>query len=187
MKEKGFEKFKVKDIVFLAIIAAVTLCTCAVMPLVASLQTVVFGIAQVVTALQISVFFTIGLMKIRKTGSLFFLALLTGLFQLMMAPAMFFSNCIIGLLVEVIIVLAFRGFHTDKAVFTAVLLYNLLSLPFSVLYNYLFGREAMAAVAMRAPWITVLMTLAVAALTCLGVWLGMKISKELMKSGALKK
>ena len=64
MKEKGFEKFKVKDIVFLAIIAAVTLCTCAVMPLVASLQTVVFGIAQVVTALQISVFFTIGLMKI---------------------------------------------------------------------------------------------------------------------------
>ena len=45
----------------------------------------------------------------------------------------------------------------------------------------------MAAVVMRAPWITVLMTLAVAALTCLGVWLGMKISKELMKSGALKK
>ena len=33
MKEKIFEPFKVKDIVFLAIISAVTLCTCAVMPL----------------------------------------------------------------------------------------------------------------------------------------------------------
>ena len=35
---RSFETFKVKDIVFLAIISAVTLCTCAVMPLVASLQ-----------------------------------------------------------------------------------------------------------------------------------------------------
>ena len=78
MKEKMFEPFKVKDIVFLAIISAVTLCTCAVMPLVASLQTVVFGIAQVVTGLQISIFFAIGLMKVRKPGALFIMALLTG-------------------------------------------------------------------------------------------------------------
>ncbi len=45
MKNKIFEPFKIKDIVFLAILSAVTLCTCAVMPLVTSLQTVIFGIA----------------------------------------------------------------------------------------------------------------------------------------------
>ena len=44
MREKIFEKFKIKDIVFLAIISAVALCTCAVMPLVASLQTTVLGL-----------------------------------------------------------------------------------------------------------------------------------------------
>lgn len=187
MKEKVFEPFKVKDIVFLAIISAVALCTCAVMPLVASLQTVIFGIAQVVTGLQISIFFAIGLMKIRKVGSLFIMSLLTGLFQLLMAPPMFFSNVIIGLLLEILVILIFRGYQEDRAVFFAVLLYNPLSLPFNYLYNLLFGREAMAAVATKAPWITVVMTLVVIALSALGAWIGIKISKELKKSGAMKK
>ena len=79
MKNKIFEPFKIKDIVFLAILSAVTLCTCAVMPLVTSLQTVIFGIAQLVTGLQISVFFAIGLMKIPKTGALFLMSLFTGI------------------------------------------------------------------------------------------------------------
>ena len=172
MRDKIFQPFQVKDVVFLAIISAVTLCTCAVMPLVASLQTVIFAI---------------GLMKIRKVGSLFIMALLTGLFQLLMAPPMFFSNLVVGLLIEVLVVLIFRGYQRDSAVFFAVLLYNPLSLPFNYVYNLLFGREAMAQVATRAPWITVGMTLAVVALSALGGWIGIKISKELKKSGALKK
>ena len=187
MKEKIFEPFKVKDIVFLAIISAVTLCTCAVMPLVASLQTVIFGIAQVITSLQISIFFAIGLMKVRKPGSLFIMSLLTGLFQLLMAPPMFFSNLIIGLLLEALVLLIFRGYKKNSAVFFAILLYNPLSLPVNYLYNLLFGRAAMAAVATKAPWITMGMTLAVIALSALGAWLGIKISKELKKSGAMKK
>ncbi len=80
-ERKNIEKFKIKDIVFLAIISAVALCTCAVMPLVASLQTTVFGIAQAVTGLQLSIFFAIGLMKVRKVGALFIMAFLTGLFR----------------------------------------------------------------------------------------------------------
>lgn len=187
MKKKIFEPFKVKDVVFLAIISAVTLCTCAVMPLVASLQTVIFGIAQVITSLQFSIFFAVGLMKIRKVGALFIMSLLTGLFLLMMAPPMFFSNVITGLLLEVLVALIFGGYQKDGAVFFAVALYIPLSLPFNYLYNRLFGREAMALVATRAPWITAGMTLAVLALSALGTWIGMKISRELKKSGALKK
>ena len=179
-------KFKVKDSVFLAILSAVALCTCAVMPLVASLQTVVFGIAQVVTSLQISIFFAIGLMKVRKMGTLFIMALFTGLFQLMMAPPMFFSNIIVGLLIEILVVLVFKDYQNDRAVFLAVLLYNPLSLPFNLLYNYLFGREAMVAVAASAPWITVGMTLAVIALAALGAAVGIKSARELNQPGALK-
>jgi hypothetical protein len=187
MKEKIFEPFKVKDIVFLAIISAVTLCTCAVMPLVASLQTVIFGIAQLITSLQISIFFAIGLMKIRKTGALFIMSFLTGIFQLLMSPPMFFSNIIIGFILEVLVILIFHGYKKNSAVFFAVVLYNPLSLPFNYLYNLLFGREAMTAVATKAPWITVGMSLAVVALSALGAWIGIKISKELKKSGAMKK
>lgn len=186
-KNKIFQPFKVKDIVFLAVISAVTLCTCAVMPLVASLQTVVFGIAQVVTGLQISVFFAIGLMKVRKTGSLFIMALLTGVFQLLMAPPMFFSNILIGIVIEILVYLIFKGYEKNSAVFFAVLLYNPLSLPFNFVYNLLFGREAMVTVAAKAPWVTAGMSLAVVALSAIGAFIGIKISKELKKSGVIKK
>ncbi|MCM1167058.1 MAG: MptD family putative ECF transporter S component [Lachnospiraceae bacterium] len=187
MKNTVFEKFKIKDVVFLAIIAAVTLCTCAVMPLVASLQTTVFGIAQVVTSLQIAVFFSIGLMKVRKVGSLLIMSVLMGLFELMMAPAMFFSNVIIGVLLELFAIGVFRGYKSDKAVFVTVMLFNPLSLPFNVLYNYLFGREAMVAVLTLTPWLTVVMSLAVVAISALGAFIGIKISRELQKSGVMKK
>lgn len=186
-QNKIFEKFTVRDIVFLAIISAITLVTCAVMPLVASLQTVVFGIAQLVTGLQTSVFFAIGLMRVRKVGSLFIMALLTGLVQLMMAPPMFFSNIIVGIVLEIFAMLVFKGYKKDKAVFVTVLLYIPLSLPFNVLYNYLFGREAMVAVVSKAPLTTVLMTLAVIAVSVAGSALGIKIARELQKSGAMKK
>lgn len=184
---KLFEKFKIKDIVFLAIISAVALVTCAVMPLVASLQTVIFGIAQLVTSIQLSVFFSIGLMKVRKVGSLFIMALLTGLFQLLMAPAMFFSNIVVGIVCELIAIFVFKGYKKDSAVFFIAMIYNPLSLPFGLLYNYLFGREAMVTVFTNAPWISILMCVAVVALSCLGSWLGIKISRELKKSGAMKK
>ena len=52
---------------------------CAVMPLVISLQPLIFGISQLVTALQIGVFFAIGLYKVRKPGSLLIMALMMGL------------------------------------------------------------------------------------------------------------
>ena len=182
-KEKLFQPFKVKEIVFLAIISAVTLVTCAVMPLVASLQTVVFGIAQVVTGLQISIFFAIGLSKVRKPGALFFMAILPGVIQLLMAPPMFFSNVVNGLLLEALVLLIFRGYRRDAAVFFAVALYNPLSLPFNYLYNLAIGKE----VAQNAPWAAVGMTAAVVAISVIGTLIGMKIAKELKKSGALKK
>ncbi len=187
MKTQIFESFKVTDVVFLAVISAVTLCTSAVMPLVVSLQPVVFGIANLVTSLQISFFFTVGLVKVRKTGALFIMSLFMGLFQLLMAPIMFFSTLSVSLVVELLILIMFRGYKKNCAVFTAMVLYNPLGLVSNVLYNLLFGRETALAVLTRAPVVTVCMTVAVAALSVTGALLGIKISGELEKSGVLKK
>ena len=74
MNHRYLQKFQIKDVVFLAIMSAVALATCAVMPLVISLQPLIFGISQLVTALQIGVFFAIGLYKVRKPGSLLIMA-----------------------------------------------------------------------------------------------------------------
>lgn len=109
MSRGYFQKFQIKDVVFLAIMSAVALATCAVMPLVISLQPLIFGISQLVTALQIGVFFAIGLYKVRKPGSLLLMALMMGLIQLMMSPPMFLSSVLNGVLIELIVLLLFRA------------------------------------------------------------------------------
>lgn len=111
MNRGYFQKFQIKDVVFLAIMSAVALATCAVMPLVISLQLLIFGISQLVTALQIGVFFAIGLYKVRKPGSLLLMALMMGLIQLMMSPPMFLSSVLNGVLIELIVLLLFGGYE----------------------------------------------------------------------------
>ena len=188
MNRRYLQKFQIKDVVFLAIMSAVALATCAVMPLVISLQPLIFGISQLVTALQIGVFFAIGLYKVRKPGSLLIMALMMGLIQLMMSPPMFLSSVLNGVLIE-LIVLLFRGYEKDAAVFVAAMLHTPLSLPFNYLYNRLVkGTDSpLAAVADRAPLAAVGMTLAVVAVSALGALIGIKIARELKKSGVLKK
>ena len=185
MNRRCLQKFQIKDVVFLAIMSAVALATCAVMPLVISLQPLIFGISQLVTALQIGVFFAIGLDKVRKPGSLLIMALI----QLMMSPPMFLSSVLNGVLVELIVLLLFRGYEKDSAVFCAAMLHTPLSLPFNYLYNRLIkGADSpLAAVADRAPLAAVGMTLAVVAVSALGALIGIKIARELKKSGVLKK
>ena len=161
MNHRYLQKFQIKDVVFLAIMSAVALATCAVMPLVISLQPLIFGISQLVTALQIGVFFAIGLYKVRKPGSLLIMVLMMGLIKLMMSPPMFLSSDLNGILIELIVLLLFRGYEKDGAVFVAAMLHTPLSLPFNYLYNRLIkGADSpLAAVADRAPLAAVGMTL----------------------------
>lgn len=186
-KRKIFSRFQVKDIVFLAITSAIVLVTSAVMPLVVPLQSTVFGIAQVVTGLQLSIFPAIALMKVRKVGSMFFISVFTGIIQLMMSPAMFVNNIVIGLILEALVILIFKGYEKDGAVFFAVALYNPLSLPFNYVYNSVIGNEIMTAVADNAPWAAVGMSAAVLAISVVGTLIGIRISKELKKAGVFKK
>ncbi len=181
---KIFEKFKIKDIVFLAITSAAMLLTSAVMPLVLGIP--MFGLPQLVTGLQMSLFPAIALMKVRKVGSMFFMALFTGIFQLIMAPPVFVANMIISLLLEAIMILGFKGFKKNIACFLTAALYNPLSLPFGFLYHWLINKKSANAIIYDKPWIAVIISLSVLALCSLGAFLGILIAKELTKSGVLK-
>lgn len=187
MKErKVFERFTVKDVVFLAIISAVATCTAAVMAIVS--QTYIFGLAQLATALQFSLFPAVALMKVRKVGTVMFFAVFTGIVELFMAPVMFFSSLFTGLLLELATVLVFKGYHSDKAVFLVSWLFIPLTLPLNLVYYMCFSKElfdlffgsgfqAVAAVCMAAA----------VAVSALGAFLGIKISRELKKAGVMKK
>ena len=64
---KIFQKYKIKDIVFLAIITACTLVTGAIMPLLVNVP--LFGIIQLGLGIQFSLFPVIGMMKVKKPGA----------------------------------------------------------------------------------------------------------------------
>ncbi|MCR4742455.1 MAG: MptD family putative ECF transporter S component [Treponema sp.] len=185
MSDKIFEKFTVKDIIFLAIISAVALCTAAVMAIVSHIY--IFGLAQLVTAFQFSLFPAIALMKVRKTGSILFFSLFTGLFELFMAPVMFVSSLLTGLILEILIILIFRGYKSNKAVFFASWLLIPMTLPFNALYYRLFSKEMFDLFFGQGFQILALVfVLASILVAALGSFLGIKISKELTKAGVLK-
>lgn len=185
-KKRIFQKFYVKDVVFLAIVAAVMILTGAVMPLVAHVP--VFGIIQVVLGLQFSVFPAIGLMKVRKPGSLVFMAVFSGIVLIFMNMIMFFCLLLCALIAEALAVVIFRGYEKDGACFLSAALYLPLTLPFLYgWYQIIGGEDTVASYANSDPWIAVLVSFGVLALCCLGSFIGIRISRELKKSGVLKK
>lgn len=186
MKERIHEKWKVRDIVFLAILSAVATCTAAVMAIVS--QIYIFGLAQVATALQFSLFPAIALMKIRKPGCILFFCVFTGVVETFMSPVMGFSSFLTGIIIELLVWAIFRGYENDRAVFVASWLVIPMTLPFNLLYYRLFSREFMNLFfgsGLQAAAIGCV--IAAVALSALGSFLGIKISRELIKAGVMKK
>ena len=181
-----FQPFTVKDIVFLAIIGAAALITSAVMPLVA--QVPIFGLPQLVTGLQMSVFPTIGLMKVRKAGSVFIVSLLVSVLELFMAPAMGVTSLISAIIIEAINILTFKGYRKDIACFVSGMLINPMTLPFYYLYCMAFETDSIFfKAAGDSPWVAVGISAAVIAVCALGAGLGILISREIRKAGLMKK
>lgn len=190
-ENKIFRKFKIKDIVFLAIMAACMLVTGAIMPLVGQIP--VFGIVQVCLGLQFSIFPVIGMMKVRKTGSLLFMSLCCGVVLVFMNTIMFACTLICALIAEVLTALIFRGYKKDGASVFAGIIFFPLTLPFLyIYYNFLYTVTKETGVAVTAfigadPWIAIGMSAAVLAVCALGSFIGYIIARELRKSGVMKK
>jgi hypothetical protein len=189
-QNKIFQKYAIKDIVFLAIITACTLVTGAIMPLLVNVP--VFGIIQLGLGLQFSVFPVIGMMKVRKPGALLLQSLFISVFLVFMFPPMVFIIAC-ALIAELVVLLFFRGYKKDLACVAAGTLYMPLTIPFLFLYYNAFytvtGSEK-AAVSMfiggnNAGYI-IGISIAVLALCFVGSLIGMVVAKELRKAGKLK-
>ena len=189
--KKIFKKYKIKDIVFLAIITACTLITGAVMPLLVNVP--LFGIVQLGLGLQFSIFPVIGMMKVRKPGALLFQSIFISVFLIFMFPPMALI-IVCALVAETLSLLIFRGYKNDWACVFAGTLYMPLTLPLMWLYYNAFytvtGKEK-AATGMFLGGanigVVVGISIAVVALCFVGSVVGMLIARELKKAGALKK
>lgn len=188
---KWLPHYTIKDIVYLAIMAACMLLTGAIMPLVT--QVPVFGIIQVCLGLQFSIFPALGLMKVRKPGALLFMALCSGIVLVFMFPPMFVCLLICALISEVLVLAVFRGYKNDFACWLSAMLYMPMSLPFLyVWYAYIYTwtgdeGEAVSAFIGADWWVALLMSLAVVTICSIGALLGIIINRELTKAGANRK
>ena len=186
-----FKKYRIKDIVFLAIITACTLVTGAVMPLLVNVP--LFGIVQLGLGLQFSVFPVIGLMKVRKPGALFWQSVFISAFLIFMFPPMALLT-VCALIAEGVALLPFRGYQNDWACVVAGTLYMPLTLPLMWLYFNTFytvtGSEKAATSLFLGganPVVAVGISVAAVALCFVGSVVGMLIARELKKAGVLKK
>ena len=188
---KFFKKYKIKDIVFLAIITACTLITGSVMPLLVNVP--LFGIVQLGIGLQFSIFPVIGMMKVRKPGALLLQSIFIAMILVFMFPPMAMI-VLCGLIAETLSLLIFRSYKNDWACVLAGTLYMPMTLPLLYLYYNVFytvtgGEKA----AMRMfigggnAGIAVGISIGVLALCFVGAVVGMLIARELKKAGALKK
>ena len=189
--KKIFKKYKIKDIVFLAIITACTLITGAVMPLLVNVP--LFGIVQLGLGLQFSIFPVIGMMKVRKPGALLFQSIFISVFLIFMFPPMALI-IVCALIAETLALLIFRGYKNDWACVFAGTLYMPFTLPLMYLYYnafYTVTGEEKAATSMflggANPGVVVGISIAVVLLCFVGSVVGMLIARELKKAGVLKK
>ena len=188
---KIFQKFKIKDIVFLAIISCIMLLTGAFMPLVSNIP--LFGIIQICLGLQFSLFPAIGMMKVRKPGALLFMSFFSGIVLIFMNTIMFFCLLLCALIAEALTILIFRGYKSDWASFFAATLYLPLTLPFLYLWYKFFysftGEEGQAVSAFIGSdaGTAIGMCFAVIALCAVGAFIGVIITRELKKAGVIKK
>lgn len=190
-ENKIFRKYKIKDIVFLAIMAACMLVTGAIMPLAA--QVPVFGIIQVCLGLQFSIFPVIGMMKVRKPGALLFMSLCCGVVLVFMNAVMFVCLLLCAVIVEGLVLLIFRGYKSNGASLFAGTVYFPLTLPFLyVYYRFLYswsGEEGQAVNAFlgSSAGMAIGMSVAVLAICFVGALVGVIIAGELKRSGIMKK
>lgn len=182
--KKSFQKFQVKDFVFLAVLsAAMTLCGGITMPLV--MHTTLFGLRNMVAAPIYSIFVAIGLMKVRKPGALTVIGLFSGAPLVFFSTVMFFNNFISAIVAELLMLLIFRGYKKKSAVLVTTGIYMPLSLPVSVLFSIWLGGQSYSQL-LANPTVSVLTSIGTVALSFVGAAVGMKIAAELQKAGKLK-
>lgn len=182
--KKIFKKFQVKDFVFLAVLsAAMTLCGGMTMPLV--MHTTVFGLRNMAAAPIYSIFVAIGLMKVRKPGTLTIIGLFSGAPLIFFSTVMFFNNFVSAIIAELIMLLIFRGYQKKDSVFVTTGIYMPFSLPISVLFSLWLNGQSYAQLTAN-PKISVLTSIGTIILAFLGAAIGMKIAAELQKAGKLK-
>lgn len=180
---KAFQRFTVNDIIFLAILsAALTIVSGLTMPMV--MMITLFGVRNMVAAAIYGVFIIIAFLKVRKPGALTIVGLFHGVILLMIVPVMFFAIVSGAIITEIVVLLIFRRYESEKSIVLASGLFIPFTLPGTILFSMMIHGTTFDQV-VEQPLISGLICLATLVLSFIGVKIGLKIGKELQKAGKL--
>ncbi len=175
--------FTVKDVVFIAILsAAITIAGLLTMPLVMSVT--LFGVRNMASAFLYTVLIAIGLLKVKKLGTLTLVGLLHGSVLIMMAPVMFWTMFLAGLLTELVVLLVFRNYDHEKAIPFATILFIPMTIPLTLITSSIVHGIPIQEI-VEKPMISLVLVFLTLGLSLIGTNVGMKIGKELRKAGKL--
>lgn len=161
--------------------AMITIANFLTVPLVILIPIV--GIRQLMCAFPQGLLLTLGVLKVRKSGSILIMSLLTGLVLLPMSWIMTAMNVVSGALCEVFIILIFKNFKSDRAVVSGASLFNPLTIP-SSFFITIWISEYLADF-LADPILVVIMFFLCLIVSSLGSLCGLKIGEVLKKAGKL--
>lgn len=177
------KRFAVKDIVFLAMMAALLfVCSAVAMPL---MTITLFGLRNLATAIFFGIFGTIAIMKVRKPGTMSLLGLFNAIILVMMSPVMFVTTTVSAVLSEVISLAIFKSYENEKAILCSACLMPVLSLPFTAVFSVIMNGVRFSEV-IGFSWLVCLTCAGTILISFLGGLIGRKIGNELKKAGKLK-
>lgn len=178
-----FKAFTVKDIVFLAILSAVLLLVSGlIMPIV--MFTNIYALRQLLSAPIFALFCSVALTKVPKLGALSIVGCITGGVLLFMSPIMFFNQVIGAVLMELLVLLFFRGYAAKGAILFAAGIYVTSTLPITLAANAVMNGKSIAEQVGNLP-LTVLICAGSVVLGLAGALLGRRVADELRKAGKL--
>ena len=182
-KSQKTEYFELRDIIFLAIMSGlITLANFLTVPLVVAIPLV--GIRQLASAFPHGLLFTIGVLKVRKRGTIFILATLTGLVLLPISWIIPMFNIISGAICELLVFLIFKNYEKDRSIILGVSLFNPLTVPSAFLIS-LWAAESISEY-LANPIITIIMIALCLVISLIGTLCGLRIGESLRKAGKLK-
>ena len=178
------KKFQVKDIIFLAVLAAVTtLFGILGMPV---MRSEIFGLQTLATCLFYTIFASIGIMKVRKPGTLTLFGLFTGFPLLFMAPVMFFNNTFSAFLSEIISFVLYKGYKSKTGIVAGAANFMILTVPLSLPFSIWLSGSSYERFLSTGLIASLIDFVGVILLSVVGALIGVKIATELIRAGKLK-
>jgi len=182
MTSRASSYWSTREYVFAAMTAAALLVTASiVIPFTLPLR--IPGLTNAVNGLFGSFFVTIGLIRLRRPGSLLLITGIYSLICLAISPVIFGFVLTGGLIGEIVCFLIFRGYSGRIAPVCGAVLYEMGMFPAAMALSFFFMPERYGAV---APWIFVAAEAAIFTTALCGSLLGLKVAGELARAGKLQ-